>query len=37
MPGDDLAVFRIDPKAERLTSAGAPIERPGPSRILLLP
>ncbi len=37
MPGNNVAVFRIDPETGRLTPAGAPVEQPSPSCILLLP
>jgi 6-phosphogluconolactonase len=37
MPGNNVAVFRIDPKTGRLTSAGKPVEQPSPSCIVLLP
>jgi 6-phosphogluconolactonase len=37
MPGNNLAVFRIDPKTGRLTSAGEPVKQPSPSCIMLLP
>ena len=37
MPGNNVAVFRIDPKSGRLMSAGEPIKQPSPSCIMLLP
>jgi 6-phosphogluconolactonase len=37
MPGNNVAVFRIDPKSGRLTSAGEPVNQPSPSCIMLLP
>jgi 6-phosphogluconolactonase len=37
MPGNTVAVFRIDPKTGRLTSAGDPIKQTSPSCIMLLP
>jgi 6-phosphogluconolactonase len=37
MPGNCVAVFRIDAKSGRLTSAGAPLKQPSPSCIMLLP
>jgi 6-phosphogluconolactonase len=37
MPGNNVAVFRIDPTTGRLTSAGEPVEQPSPSCIMLLP
>jgi 6-phosphogluconolactonase len=37
MPGNCVAVFRIDPKTGRLTSAGEPIQQPGPSCIMIVP
>jgi len=36
MPGSNVAVFRIDPKAGSLTSVGAPIATPSPSCIRIL-
>jgi 6-phosphogluconolactonase len=37
MPGNNVAVFRIDPQSGALTSAGAPISMPSPSCIRILP
>jgi 6-phosphogluconolactonase len=37
LPGNNLAVFRIEPKTGRLRPAGAPVEQPSPSCIALLP
>jgi len=37
MPGNNVAVFGIDPKTGRLKSAGDPIKQPSPSCIMLLP
>jgi hypothetical protein len=37
MPGNNVAVFRIDPTSGGLTSAGAPIPLKGPSCIMLVP
>src|SRR5262249_53329515 len=37
MPGNNLAVFRIDSKSGRLTQAGEPVKQPSPSCIMLLP
>lgn len=37
LPGNNVAVFQIDPKTGRLKSAGEPIEQPSPSCIVLLP
>jgi 6-phosphogluconolactonase len=37
MPGNNVAVFRIDPATGRLTSVGAPVAMPSPSCIRLLP
>jgi len=37
MPGNNVAVFRIDPKTGRLLPAGEPVKQPSPSCILLLP
>jgi 6-phosphogluconolactonase len=37
LPGKNVAVFRIDAKTGRLTSAGEPIGQPSPSCIMLLP
>jgi 6-phosphogluconolactonase len=36
MPGNNVAVFRIDPMTGRLTSAGEPVSQPSPSCIMLL-
>ena len=36
MPGNNVAVFRIDPQTGRLTSAGPPVSLPKPSRIRVL-
>jgi 6-phosphogluconolactonase len=37
MPGNNVAVFRIDPQSGRLTSVGSPVAIPGPSCIMILP
>ena len=37
MPGDNVAVFRIDPQTGVLKSVGEPISMPKPSCIMLLP
>jgi 6-phosphogluconolactonase len=37
MPGNNVAVFRIDPETGRLKSAGTPLALPGPSCIRLMP
>jgi 6-phosphogluconolactonase len=37
MPGNNVAVFKIDPKTGGLKSAGAPVSQPSPSCIMLLP
>jgi len=37
MPGNNVAVFRIDPQSGALTSTGAPVAVPGPSCIRALP
>jgi 6-phosphogluconolactonase len=37
MPGNNVAVFRIDPERGRLTSVGEPVAMPKPSCIMLLP
>src|SRR5436190_4728006 len=37
MPGNNVAVFRIDPKTGRLKSAGEPVRQTSPSCIVLLP
>lgn len=37
MPGNNVAVFRIDPQSGRLQSAGTPVAMPSPSCIMLLP
>lgn len=37
MPGNNLAVFRIDAKSGRLKSAGEPVKQTSPSCIMLLP
>jgi 6-phosphogluconolactonase len=37
MPGNNVAVFRIDPQSGALTSTGAPVPVPGPSCIRALP
>jgi 6-phosphogluconolactonase len=37
MPGNNVAVFKIDPQTGALTSAGAPISIPSPSCIMVLP
>jgi 6-phosphogluconolactonase len=37
MPGDNVAVFRIDAKTGGLTSAGTPISMPSPSCIRVVP
>jgi len=37
MPGNNVAVFRIDAKAGTLSSVGAPLEMPSPSCIRVLP
>jgi 6-phosphogluconolactonase len=37
MPGSNVAVFGIDAKTGRLTSAGEPVRQPSPSCIVLLP
>ena len=37
MPGNNVAVFRIDPETGRLTSVGPPVSMPSPSCIKLLP
>jgi 6-phosphogluconolactonase len=36
MPGDNVAVFRVDRKTGRLKSAGEPVKQPSPSCIMLL-
>ena len=35
MPGNNVAVFRIDPKLGGLTSVGDPVEMPKPSCVML--
>jgi 6-phosphogluconolactonase len=37
MPGNNLAVFRIDPMTGRLTPTGEPVSQSSPSCIMLLP
>jgi 6-phosphogluconolactonase len=37
MPGNNVAVFKIDPGTGRLKSAGDPVKQPSPSCIMLLP
>lgn len=37
MPGNNLAVFKIDPATGKLKSAGDPVKHAGPSCIMLLP
>jgi 6-phosphogluconolactonase len=37
MPGNNVAVFRIDPKTGELKSNGEPVKQPSPSCIKLLP
>lgn len=37
LPGSSVAVFRIDAKTGKLTSAGEPVKQPNPSCIMLLP
>jgi 6-phosphogluconolactonase len=37
MPGNNVAVFRIDPKTGRLKSAGEPVTQTSPSCIMLVP
>jgi 6-phosphogluconolactonase len=37
MPGNNLAVFRIDPQSGAIKSAGEPVSTPSPSCIMLLP
>ena len=37
MPGNNVAVFRIDAKTGKLTSMGEPVSMPKPSCIMLLP
>ncbi len=37
MPGNNGAVFRIDPQTGRLTAVGSPVAIPGPSCIMVLP
>jgi 6-phosphogluconolactonase len=37
MPANKVAVFQVDPKTGRLTSAGDPVAQPSPSCIVLLP
>ena len=37
LPGNNVAVFRIDPKTGRLTTVGQPVKQPSPSCIVLLP
>jgi 6-phosphogluconolactonase len=37
MPGNNVAVFGIDPRSGRLKSAGEPVKQPSPSCIMLLP
>src|ERR1700686_4657247 len=37
MPGNNVAVFRIDPKTGGLKSAGDPVRQSSPSGIMLLP
>ena len=36
MPGNNVAVFRIDPQTGKLTSAGPPVPMPSPSCIRVL-
>ncbi len=36
MPGNNIAVFRIDAKTGKLTPVGEPVEQPSPSCIVLL-
>lgn len=37
MPGNNIAVFRIDPKTGRIKAAGEPVKQTGPSCIMLIP
>ena len=37
MPGNNIAVFRIDPQTGRLAAAGEPVSQASPSCIALLP
>jgi len=37
MPGNNVTVFRIDPRTGRLTPAGEPLAHPSPSCIAVLP
>jgi 6-phosphogluconolactonase len=37
MPGNNVAVFQIDPRSGKLRSAGEPVAQSGPSCIMLLP
>ena len=37
MPGNNVVVFKIDPKTGRLTSANDPVSQPSPSCIMVLP
>ena len=37
LPGNNVAVFRIDPRTGRLKAVGEPISQTGPSCIMLLP
>jgi 6-phosphogluconolactonase len=37
MPGNNVAIFRIDPKTGRLKLTGDPVSQPSPSCIMLLP
>ncbi|HLN32595.1 MAG TPA: lactonase family protein [Gemmataceae bacterium] len=37
MPGNNVAVFRIDARTGRLMSAGEPVNQPSPSCIMLVP
>ncbi|MBI3865792.1 MAG: lactonase family protein [Planctomycetia bacterium] len=37
MPGNNVAVFRIDERSGKLTAVGSPVEIPGPSCIMILP
>jgi 6-phosphogluconolactonase len=37
MPGNNVAVFGIDPETGRLKPAGEPVKQPSPSCIVLLP
>jgi 6-phosphogluconolactonase (cycloisomerase 2 family) len=37
MPGNNIAVFRIDPKTGRPKATGEPVKQTGPSCIMLIP